>query len=121
MLLDPFGDFLPQAFRLAPDIAAAARRVTVLLFALNLDPHNRVGRQWADLVRREFPTALIGRCPPLRDSGVRGESRYQAEVLLIVPPGQVDDMRKELAPRLERFCQQLGAVLGVDVAFSLGR
>jgi hypothetical protein len=118
VLLDPFGDFLPQASERAPDIAAAARRVTVTLFAPNLDPRNRVGRLWSALVCREFPTALIGRCPPLRHSGVRGESRYQAEVLLIVPPGQLEEVQQELAPRLQRFCHHLGTVLGVNVAFA---
>ena len=83
VLVDPFAEFLPRFARtVVPRLAALAGRAAVLLFALNLNPGNQVGRQFDALLESHLPGALRLTCPPLPDHGVKGESKYHAEVVL---------------------------------------
>ena len=84
LLIDPFEEFLPdRASAVVPRLAEMARRASVLLFALNPDPNDPDGRQFDDLLAGHLPGAWRMTCPPLSsETGVRGESRYHADVVL---------------------------------------
>ena len=84
LLLDPFHEFLPRkAPTVVPRLAEMAGRSAVLLFALNLNPNNWVGRRFDDLLAKHLPGAWSMTCPPLRhNTGVKGESTYHADVVL---------------------------------------
>ncbi len=110
VLLDPFHEFLPRkAPTVVPHMAKAARRAAVLLFALNLDPGNRVGRRFDALLERHLPGAWRMTCPP-----VKGELRFHADVVLTARP--LRDSTQEvhlLRRRLADFTKHLASVLGL--------
>ena len=87
-MLDPFERFLPdKAPTVVPQMAQAAKRGAVLLFALNRTPGNSVGRRFDALLERHLPGAWRMTCPPLpADTGVEGESGFHAEVVLAARP-----------------------------------
>ena len=50
---------------------------------MNLDPNNWVGRRFDDLLAKHLPGAWRMTCPPLRrNTGVKGESTFHADVVL---------------------------------------
>ena len=82
-LIDPFKEFLPRkAKMIVPQMEEMADRAAVVLFALNKDPGNRVASQFDDLLKNHLKGAWRMTCPPLPYRGLRGESRYHAEVVL---------------------------------------
>ncbi len=118
VLLDPFHDFLrAKVPSVVPQMAGAAARGAVLLFALNLEPRNCKGRQFDALLAQHLPGAWRMTCPPLREeTGVRGESRFHADVVLAARPllegdGSTDLHR--LRERLTGFARGLAGVLGL--------
>ena len=112
VLIDPFGEFLPRkSGAVVPDIANAAKRATVILFALNLNPRNRVGLRFNRLLCEHLSGAWRMTCPPLRNSLVKGEGKYYAEVVLAGPGlSGADELRKHL----DDFAEKLAAVLGLS-------
>lgn len=93
ILIDPFADFLPREAktgRIIPKIADFIRnhRIPVLLFVLNMDPTNRVGKKYSELMNNHLQDiceiALI--CQKLKNTGVKGESNYISEARLIYHP-----------------------------------
>ncbi|MFA5823882.1 MAG: hypothetical protein WC853_12545 [Thermodesulfovibrionales bacterium] len=91
ILIDPFAEFLrDDAKRIIPKITNFIRnhKIPVLLFVLNLEPSNRVGKAYSELINNHFQDlceiALI--CPKLKNTGVKGESKYISEARLIYPP-----------------------------------
>ena len=110
-LIDPFAEFLrDRAPTVVPQIAKMAQRAAVLLFALNLNPENSVGRRFDKLLKKHLPGAWHLACPPLHGTGVEGESGYRAEVVLAarwLSSGDVDILWK----RLTAFAEQLAGVL----------
>ena len=84
LLIDPFEEFLPdRASAVVPRLAEIAQRASVLLFALNPDPNDPDGRQFDDLLAKHLPGSWRMTCPPLRrNTGVKGESRFHADVVL---------------------------------------
>ena len=120
VLIDPFREFLPRHARsVVPKLAELVRSAAVLLFALNLDPHNQVGRQFDALVEEHLPGAWRLSCPPLPDRGVKGESKYHAEIVLatrdLLPPcpGEESSTVRALRTRIESHAQHLAGVLDV--------
>lgn len=82
-LIDPFKEFLPRkAKMIVPQMEEMADRAAVVLFALNKDPGNRVASRFDDLLKNHLKGAWRMTCPPLPYRGLRGESRYHAEVVL---------------------------------------
>ena len=115
VLLDPYDRFLPdEAPAVVPRMAEMAGRAAVLLFALNLNPNNWVGRRFDDLLEKHLPSAWRMTCPPLRGAGVKGESTYHAEVILAARAFR-DDARERgvdaLWKRLREFSRHLAAAL----------
>lgn len=116
VLIDPFGEFLPdRSDRVIPQIEVLAACAAVLLFALNLDPCNSVGRRFDALLERHLPEAIIMTCPPLHKSGIKGESRHYADAVLASPVlGRDSDEKDALLTRLDSFATQLGQVLSLS-------
>ena len=120
VLIDPFREFLSRHARsVVPELAKLAKRSAVLLFALNLDPHNRVGRQFDALLEEHLPGAWRLSCPPLPARGVEGESKYQAEVVLAARHLLPCSLREESSAvrafreRLATYAEHLAGVLDV--------
>ena len=118
LLIDPFAEFLPRHARtVIPRLAELASRSSVLLFALNRDPRNRVGRQFDALLEEHLRGAWRLTCPPLPDQGVKGESKYHAEVVLAAPlllahrHGREATNVSTLRERLTAFVGHLSGVL----------
>lgn len=115
VLIDPFHRFLPdKAQTVVPQMAEISERGAVLLFALNWKPKNRVGRRFEDLLKKHLPGAWRVTCPPLRGTGVEGENRYYAEVVLAASAFQRDascPAGAELRRRLDKFAGHLAAAL----------
>ena len=117
VLLDPFHEFLRDKVpSVVPQMAEPAGRGAVLLFALNLDPGNRKGRQFDAFLGRHLPGAWRMTCPRLRgETGVRGESSFHADVVLAARPlleGGSPDVRR-LRKALTGFTRGLAAVLSL--------
>ena len=109
VLIDPFGTFLPRkSGTVVPQMAEASERAAAVLFALNLDPANSVGRRFNSLLKARLPDGLKMTCPPIPKSGVRGEATYYADVVLAGPGVSEAD---ELQGRLSAFAKKLAAVL----------
>jgi len=122
LLLDPLGDFLPRhAENEVSRIARASSRIACVLFVLNLDPTNRVGQRYQHLRSMHLPEAWSMHCPKLQSSGgLRGESRYEVDILLAWHR-LADHPRKDaLRNRLRLYAEALSAVLEAEVAFSEG-
>ena len=118
VLVDPFADFLPRSARtVVPRLAELAGRAAVLVFVLNLDPGNRVGQRFDALLESHLPGALRLTCPPLPDQGVKGESKYHAEVVLaaraLLPHGRSrqPSSAATLQTRLAVFAEHVAGVL----------
>ncbi|MDE0412680.1 MAG: hypothetical protein OXI37_10785 [Gammaproteobacteria bacterium] len=116
VLIDPFAGFLSsKSHTVIPQIEIAAKRASVLLFALNRDPFDSVGRQFDDLLETHLKGAVIMTCPPLRDSCIDGESEYYAEIVLAAHALNKDSYARDaLLTRLDFFSKQLGGVLGLS-------
>ena len=117
-LIDPFfDDFLQKrAPGVVPQMASMAECAAVLLFALNEAPRNSVGRRFDALLEDHLCGAWRMTCPPLPRTGVRGESRYYAEVVLAARLLREAKRVREigiLRRRLTAFAEQLAGVLGV--------
>ena len=117
-LIDPFSKFLrDKAPDVVPRMAEMAGRAAVLLFALNLCPNNQVGRRFDKLLTKHLPGAWRMTCPPLhRNTGVRGESMYHAEVVLAARELQDHADGRDgatLRMRLDEFTWHLAAALGL--------
>lgn len=117
-LVDPFARFLPdKAPAVVPRMAEMAGRAAVLLFALNLNPDNWVGRRFDALLDEHLPGAWRMTCPPLRDTGVKGESKYHAEVVLAARALRGDVRGRDVAAlrmRLDEFSRHLAVVLDLQ-------
>ena len=123
ILLDPFAGFLlHDAEKQIPKIAAYTERTQtpIILFTLNLNPHNFVGERFSRLRHSHFAGALSLHCPRMNRTGVRGEAGYESEVFLIIPKALARSCRVELEDRLEKFANQSSRVLG-NVTFNNGR
>ncbi len=88
----------------------------VLLFVLHQDPRSPVGRRFDAILNDRLPGAWRMTCPPLQDTGVKGESQYTAEVVLAASllrdgerPGDTGVLRR----RLTDYSKRLAGVLGV--------
>lgn len=111
VLVDPFHEFLKDhAEEVIPRLACAVteKQAAVLLFALNLNPDNEVGRRFDDLLAEHLPGAWRITCPPHPDL-----RKYYAEVVLVSPltMGPPCATAWLLRKRLERFAEKLQHVL----------
>ena len=114
VLLDPFAEFVrDRAPAVVPRMADAVRRGAVLSFALNLDPGNRKGRRYDALLARYVPGAWRMTCPPSGGIGVKGASKFHADVVLAARPLLGGSEAHRLRTRLETFTRGLAGVLGL--------
>ena len=121
-LIDPFNDFLKpdrnqsnRAIDIIPQMAKMAENASVILFALNLNPFNPVGRRFDELLEEHLNGGLIMTCPPLRGTGVRGECNYFADVVLASQTLSGDrDKAAALKSRFVDFAKRLAESLGLS-------
>ena len=118
VLIDPFFDDFVQcrASAVVPRIADIATRGAVLLFVLNPSPKDVAGQRFDGLLGEHLRGAWRMTCPPLRETSVRGESKYYAEAVLAAR--QLTERRSQdstglLWNRVAAFTQQLADVLGL--------
>jgi len=116
VLIDPFACFLRKGKykTVIPQIAEAIEQgAAVILFALNLNPCNSVGRKFEKLLKDYLPKAWRMTMPPLRFTRIRGESKYHAEVILAakVLEGEAgaDDVA-DLKKCLEKLAEHLADI-----------
>ena len=116
VLIDPFSEFLPcYANQVIPKIERVSKYASVVLFVLNLNPENRVGRDYRALKQKHLSDAWSLSCPPLgKNTGVRGESKYHVEVLLASPWLQTPSAKK-LHRELQRYAAALSKILNAEV------
>lgn len=117
VLIDPFAKFLKdKAKTVVPQMEEMAKRASVFLFALNLNPHNSVGRMFDDLLKKHLQGAWRMTCPRLPKRGIKGESKYDAEIVLAAQPflehGESPDV-VGLRTRIEDFTKNLADVLNL--------
>jgi len=118
MLIDPFAEFLKEdeIIRVIPRLAIAAKRFSVLLFILDKDADNHYGKRYRQLRDKCLPGIWHARLPKLKGTTVRGEQKYEAEVVLVMSAELRNEAANTLQPVLEEYCRRLGEVLGVAVA-----
>lgn len=111
VLIDPFNDLLKEKkyVNVIPQMAKAAERATVLLFALNLNPCNKIGQGFDKFLDDHLPKAWRMTMPPLRYSGIKGESTYHAETVLVARA--LEDEGDQKVPALRECLEKLAACL----------
>ena len=122
ILIDPFDDFLKpnengcnRAESVLPMLSQIAKSSTFLLFVLNKDPFNHVGRRFDELLQNHLSGAFTMTCPPIRPSKIKGESKHYVDVVLAGPdlvrdPGAAAHLRC----RLELLARKLADALGLS-------
>ena len=108
VLIDPFGDFLRDwQDDILPQIADASKRTAIILFVLNKDPGNFVGKKWKRNKKKFLLDAWTLSCPRLAYSEVMGESTYDMEVVLAAPCLRNSDKEslREFNMRLSRLAK----------------
>lgn len=124
ILLDPFADFLKpsggrgsenRAESVLPIIGKISESSTVLLFVLNLNPFNRYGRRFDELLAKYLNCAYMMTCPPINSSNVAGKCKYYAD-LVLAGPGLDSDSNAAInfRERLEFLAQKLADALGLS-------
>ena len=116
VLIDPFKRFLSdKAPSVIPQMAKIARTGSVMLFALNLDPFNAVGRRFDLLLERHLGGALIMTVPPIRGSSIEGESRHYVDIILAGREIGCDRSgTTKFRRRLDDFSLKLATALGLS-------
>ncbi len=116
VLIDPFfDDFVRgRAAEVVPAMAKVAARAVALLFVLNPNPDDAAGQRFDALLQQHLHGAWRTACPPISETGVRGESNYYAEVVLAgcprvlaSAPGRAGVLRRRLAD----YTRQLATTL----------
>lgn len=112
-LIDPFSEFLPRkAKMIVPQMKEMADRASVVLFALNKDPGNRDASRFNNLLKKHLKGAWRMTCPPLPCRGIRSESLYHAEIILVAHDLRADcPSVAALKARLEDLAWKLAKVL----------
>ncbi len=116
VLIDPFSEFLKEeADKVIPQIKEVIEQgAAVILFALNLDPCNSVGRKFEKLLKDYLPKARRMTMPPLRYVGIKGESKYHAEVVLAASILEDEAESNELKKRLDKLAERLADILKIS-------
>ena len=116
VLIDPFFDDFARrrATHVVPAVEKVTARAVALLFVLNPNPDDADGQRFDALLRQHLPGAWRVACPPIRDTGVRGEATYYAEIVLAGCCGMSARAGGDagvLWRRLSDFTRQLAATL----------
>lgn len=120
LLLDPYADFLPKmATKVIPKLASFSDLTTIVLFVLNLNPANAVGRRFNSLLHNYCAEGWLAKCPPLIQTSVRGESKYCVELVILPAANLSKSMTSNLFSNFSGYCQTLGTILDADVTFAL--
>ncbi len=124
ILIDPFADFLKpepnghnRAEKILPIVSEISKHSAVLLFVLNKNPFNSVGRRFDELLYTHLQGGLILTCPPIHgtDIKIKGESKYYADVVLATPtaPRNCSEF-VYFRSRLKFFARKLANAVGLS-------
>ncbi|WP_455207413.1 hypothetical protein [Kaarinaea lacus] len=122
ILIDPFDDFLPEyANSVVPKLPqfVVNRGIPVTLFVLCKDWNSELGFNWQRLKNLHLTpelTYLSIACGKIESSQVKGESQYNSEAILLLPPDYAKAHLESLLIRLQKFCRPLGGILGQAVS-----
>jgi hypothetical protein len=113
VLIDPFDDFLAGDYASTlHDISLGNQKGTsVLLFVLHSGADHPLTTEYWQIRRRVIPEALVGTCRPIPFCGIRGESKFIAEVVLAFAGDVGVDELSELRRVFENYCARLSSVL----------
>jgi hypothetical protein len=121
VLIDPFASFLwEEAPMVLPQVGTVSQRRAIVVFVLIQDPMNVDGRRYTTLKSHHLAHAWTLSCPPLQHTGVKDESGYSSEVLLVAPQLLAQPTAAMLQDQLARYARRLTEVLEVPVRFSVG-
>jgi hypothetical protein len=121
VLIDPFAPFLwEEAPMVLPQVGTVSRRMAIVVFVLIQDPMNVDGRRYTTLKAHHLAHAWTLHCPALHHTGVKGESKYASEVLLVAPQLLAQPAAATLQDQLARYARRLTEVLEAPVRFSAG-
>ena len=123
LLLDPFDDFLSQyadsvIHWLAGTVSTL--RVPVLVFVLCKDWESEAGLKWQQLQARFLLPDLMQfslACSQISESIIKGETNFNSEAVLLLPPGYGEEYLDQLTNRLQNFSVKISNVLKRDVVF----
>lgn len=116
ILIDPFAPFLwEEASIVLPQVGEVSRRLAIVVLVLLQEPLNADGRRYTALKAHHLAQSWALHCPPLQHTGVKGESHYAAEVLLVASQLLTLPAATVLQGQLERYAGRLTEVLGVPV------
>jgi hypothetical protein len=120
LLIDPFHHFIPdEAEGVIPKLPSFSNRMTIVLFVLNLKPHNKQGQRYRQLINQHCSGGWLAKCPPLVGSNVKGESGYHVELLIVPSTTLSENMKSELFSTFEAYCQKLGPVIGAKICLEI--
>ena len=138
ILLDPYGMFLRDEFhrqfstlRRIAELTEANQNLWVVLFVLDMWPeigkkHRHTVQETHDFYTAFRDTLFKGKgvyfhCPKARESRIKGESTYDAEVLLVSKKLENKDAPsiKELLQRLRQFSKTAAAALEKEQGLKL--
>jgi len=118
LLLDPYADFLPKrATEVIPKLASFSDLTTIVLFVLNLNTANAVGRRYESLLQNYCHRGWLAKCPPLSKTSVRGESKYYVEIVIIPAANLSNEMTYNLFSNFTGYCQTLSTILDAEITF----
>jgi len=123
ILLDPFDDFLPEyAGDLVPRLPDFIRKndVPVALFVLYETSGSEQKNKWRELQNRYLMPGLRSlslSCCSMVPSSVKGESRFDSEIILLFPVNHESGSMDILIKRLRNFAESLGRILDQPVIF----
>jgi hypothetical protein len=94
--------------------------MAIVVFVLIQDPTNVDGRRYTTLKAHHLAHAWVLHCPALQHTGVKGESKYASEILLVAAQLLAQPAAATLQDQLERYARRLTEVLEAPVRFSAG-
>jgi hypothetical protein len=119
ILIDPFASFVSdEAPIVLPKISKRSADAAIVLFVLIRDPTDADGRRYAALKAQHLAHAWTLGCPPLHNTGVRGEGNYTMEVLLTAPKLLMQSTADMLGEQLKKYAERLTDVFATRVTFS---
>ena len=79
----------------------------MVIFVLNWKPHNPHGQKYRKLVHQHCGGAWLAKCPPLRGTGVDGESKYHVELLIVPSTKLTEKMRSGTLFQVQRLLPEI--------------
>lgn len=122
LLLDPFADFLESYETILPKVIESVSfdEVAITLFVLS-DESTSLEYENFNILRRLGVTnktiQFSFSCSQLKNTGIKGEERYQSEVILFLPKKYRSLQLDGLIQNLKQYARTLTRVLNQEIQF----